>query len=196
MNKKYILVLLLVVVAGIVAQIAFAASNSANTNPNANTKPTASTATSQKANIIPFANIGPSASQGASASTTAPTVTEQAKTKLIQFVDKPYNVTYDSSGSAIVKISPSGLLSVDGYRQVCTQIFSTNGNTQFFNMDMGYAGKISALGYRLAINVPVDTGFSRTPAHCYSVDGPLIDLTLVGNPNTNDQVQLWLYLRS
>ena len=191
MNKKYLAVLIVVVVAGIVVQNTFAAPGT-NTNPNVST--------SSDANFSPFANVSPSASQGAnvsiSPSTTAPTVTEQAKTKLIQFVDKPYNVTYDFAGFATVKLSPSFLLSLDGYRQVCTQIISTNGNTTSFDIEMGYVGKINGLTYRIENQQPVATNAFKSPIHCYDVDAPQLLLTLVGKPSTNDQVELWVYLRS
>jgi hypothetical protein len=203
MNKRYIAVFLLVIVVGIVAQNAIAAfpnaNKDANIDLNANNSSTVSASTGQNANVNPFANgpsanMGPSTSVGSSISTS--TVTEQAKTKIIQFVDSPYSVTYGVGGVAEVKLVPSGFLSVDGYRQVCTQILSTNSNTTSFDIYMGYVGKHNALAYRVANNVPVDAIFPNAAIHCYSVDGPIIDLVLHGNPSTNDKVQLWVYLRS
>lgn len=192
MNKKYIAVLLLVIVAGIVVQNVLAASSNVNKDVNtANNSSTVNTGTSQNVNIDQFANAAPSTGVSTTASTS--TVTERAKTKLIKFISPPYNVTYDINGDAKLKLLPQSHppfypISVDGYRQVCLEIESSS-HSHSFDMIMGV---ISELSFGLV----ADKQLLGPQPLCYPVQGPEIAIQLHGDSSTNDKVVLWVYLIS
>jgi len=117
-------------------------------------------------------------------------VTEQAKTKLYQFVDTPYDVTYSGFGEAFVRFEPpNSMVRVDGFRHICVEVLGTPKTTSF-DLTMG---KLSGatLGERIAENQVADAKI-----HCYNISGPEVGLVLRGTPNTTDKVQLWMYLRS
>jgi hypothetical protein len=121
--------------------------------------------------------------------------------KLLQYVDKPYNVTFSSLGEASVNFEGSYILSIDGYRKVCLEVgpagsfrvvngvvYGTSSNeTLMFDVVMG----------KLSNNTLGDeVGNGTADGHIYSYDviGPEMILNLRGAPNTTTQVQLWLYL--
>ena len=119
---------------------------------------------------------------------------EQAKTLFIEYVDTPYAVTYDKFGNDQVNLLPSSTgptVPLDGYREVCVQVGTgSSGNTKSFSLSIG---KISGLTLceKVFDHQPVGTKI-----FCSYVKGPQAMLLLHGKANTNDKVQLWIYLRS
>lgn len=175
MNKKYILVLFLVVIAGIVMQNVSAAPISTSANPSTNNNPAVS-------NMVQSTNDRQSNSQ--------PTVIEQAKTQFIQFVEPPYNATYDNFGTAVVKFRQGTILSVDGYRQICIEA-EASPTTIGFDLIMGKIKGTLPLAFPVANNQSLDAKI-----HCYPVSAPDMILLLRGAPGANDQVSFWIYLMS
>jgi hypothetical protein len=114
--------------------------------------------------------------------------TESANTKFYQFVDTPYHVTYSAYGEAFVDFPPK-YLKIDGFRQVSVAVAGT-AHTHSFDLRMG---KISGATFTdtVAFNQSADKKI-----HTYNVTGPEMNLVLKGDPNTTDDVALWLYLRS
>jgi hypothetical protein len=195
MNKKYLAILIVVIVAGIVVQNVFATSpninKDVNTGTSVNNSSTVNTNTNENANVGPFANAVPST--GVSTTTSTSTVTERAKTQLIKFISPPYNVTYDINGIAKLKLLPQSRppfypISVDGYRQVCVEIESSS-HSNSFDMMMGVISELS-FGYA------ADKQLLGPQTQCYPIKGPEIAIQLHGDSSTNDKVALWVYLIS
>jgi hypothetical protein len=116
-------------------------------------------------------------------------VTDSAKSQLIQLVDTPFTAQYSSFGTAMVNwagtIGPT--VSVSGYRQAYVLVVGTSITKSFdFNM-----GKISGATAAQTLNQPADGKI-----HAFDIQGPEISIVLRGTAGATDHVQLWLYLRS
>lgn len=110
----------------------------------------------------------------------------QANTKFLQYVDKPFTAAFDKSGLVWVLFENNPVLSIDGYRKVCLQLYCLDEIT--FDVSMG---KIS--GATMAESLANKQALDKK-IHCYDVRGPEFQLVLHGKPNTTSKVQLWVYL--
>jgi hypothetical protein len=112
----------------------------------------------------------------------------QDKPRFIEFVDKPYNVTFSQFGYEFVRFEAgSNTISVDGYRKVCVEVSSGKaGKVKKFALSMG---KISGSTLCTDYEHP-----AKTQIYCHSIKGPQISLILYGPPNESEEVQLWVYL--
>jgi hypothetical protein len=107
----------------------------------------------------------------------------------INLVDTPAVLNYSQFGQAQVQLDPQtgGIIDVTGYRTVSILIGSTNASSCEMHM-----GKIlgSTLSQRFA--VPLDGAI-----HTFDIVGPHMVLWLNGGqPNSTENVQLWVYLSS
>lgn len=110
-------------------------------------------------------------------------------TLLFNFVDTPAIIQYSQFAEAQVILDPQvgGIIDVSGFRRVSIRIGSTNATS--FSLFMG---KISGATLSQEFNQPIDNQI-----HTFEVVGPEMSLHLNGgNPNSKEQVQLWVYLRS
>jgi hypothetical protein len=110
-------------------------------------------------------------------------------TRFFDFVDTPASIHYSQFNEAQVPLDPKtgDIIDVTQFRTVSMLIGSTKATS--FSLFMG---KISGATLSQEFNVPIDEAI-----HTFDVIGPEITLFLKnGNPNSDENVQLWVYLRS
>lgn len=110
-------------------------------------------------------------------------------TRFINFVDSPAVVAYGPAGAAQVQLDPQTGAFVDltGYRSVSIRTGPTSATTAEFVI-----GKISGTTLAALSDWKPDNQI-----HTFDVVGPQMVLVLKGAPpNSTENVQLWVYLRS
>ena len=133
-------------------------------------------------------------------------IVEEAQTKLYNFTDRPYNVTFNSVGWALVNLEPQSstpsIAKTSGYREVCLDISrGSNSNVNGFLLFMGIIGH--QLTPESSQTTLAEYGLSGTfglpyssQVMCHDVDGPEMSLLLSGHANTTDSLRFWVQLRS
>jgi hypothetical protein len=97
-------------------------------------------------------------------------------------------IQYDASGqSQIILDSVTGrFVDITGYRRL--SVFVSTQHATGGTLTLGYiSGNTAAQTFKLAVDGTIKT---------FDVVGPEMAVTLTGPPNTSDQIQLWVYLRS
>ena len=109
-------------------------------------------------------------------------------TKFIDLVTKPAIIKYDSRGIAQVLLDPTAvIIKVNEFRKVSILIGSTKAISFSVNM-----GKLFGTTMAQSFVQTVDSSI-----HTLDIVGPEMSLWLVkGPPNTQENVQLWVYLSS
>ena len=110
-------------------------------------------------------------------------------TRLFNFVDTPAAIHYSQFNEAQVPLDPKtgNIIEVTQFRRVSILIGSTKATS--FSLFMG---KISGATLSREFNLPIDEDI-----HIFDVIGPEIALFFKdGTPNSNENVQLWVYLTS
>jgi len=110
-------------------------------------------------------------------------------TKFINFVDAPAEIKYSKYGDGAVPLdlSITGPIDVSNFRRVSVMI----GNTKAKSCNI-YMGKISGPTLAGKFDIPLNH-----EVHTFEVVGPQMTLWLTeGPPNSNEQVKLWVYLKS
>ena len=110
-------------------------------------------------------------------------------TRFINFVDSPAAIQYNQYGNAPVILEPPTQWVIDlrQFRRASICIGSANASSFWLAM-----GKISGATLAQTYTQPVDGNI-----HTFEVIGPQMVLWLLGGtPNSQEQVQLWVYLRS
>ncbi len=110
-------------------------------------------------------------------------------TLFFNFVDTPAIIQYSQFAEAQVILDPQvgGIIDVSGFRRVSIRIGSTNATS--FSL---FIGKISGATLSQEFSQPIDNQI-----HTFEVVGPQMSLFLKGGkPNSREEVQLWVYLRS
>ncbi len=110
-------------------------------------------------------------------------------TRFINFVDTPASIKYSQGGEAQVPLDPQtgGIIDVSGFRRISILIGSTKASS--FEV---FIGKISGTTLAQRNGQPIDHKI-----HTFEVVGPQIILWLMGGPtNSQEKVQLWVYLSS
>ena len=109
-------------------------------------------------------------------------------TNFINFVDSRSIVQYTHHGRGAVPLDPTTrAIDVTGFRRVSIRI----GSTQATSCRM-FMGKIRGATLASAFTVPLDGEI-----HTFEVVGPEMSLSLEGaEPDSTEQVELWVYLRS
>jgi hypothetical protein len=110
-------------------------------------------------------------------------------TRFINFVDNPVAIEYSQFGEAQVRLEPQtgGVVDVTGFRQASVRIGSTKASS--FQV---YIGKIAGATLSARYSGPLDDAI-----HTFEVVGPEMTLWLMGGaPESKEEVQLWVYLRS
>ena len=116
-------------------------------------------------------------------------MTDIPNTRFINFVDNPAAIQYSQYGEAQVNLDPptGGILDIREFRRVSIHIGSTNASSFWVSM-----GKISGATLSQGYTQPLDGN-----THTFEIVGPELALWLLGGaPNSQEQVQLWVYLRS
>jgi len=114
---------------------------------------------------------------------------EIPNTRFINFVDTPANIQYTQFGEGPVNLDPQtgGIVNISEFRRVSIQIGSTNASA--FDVFMG---KIAGATLSVRHTLPVDHNI-----HTFNIVGPEMTLLLKGGqPQSTEQVQLWVYLSS
>jgi hypothetical protein len=122
--------------------------------------------------------------------TAAPSA-EIPHTRLINFVDQPATIKYSQFGQAQVQLNAptGGILDVSQFRRVHICVGSTTATS--IQVSMGKISNATLSETRLIVQPP------NHNIHALEVVGPEMTLFLMGGaPNTQEQVQLWVYLRS
>ena len=112
-------------------------------------------------------------------------------TRLINFVDQPATITYSQFGQAQVQLDPQtgGILDVHQFRRANICVGSTNATS--FQVFMGKISNATLSEIRHIVQPP------NHKIHTLEVVGPEMTLWFMGGaPNTQEQVQLWVYLSS
>ena len=110
-------------------------------------------------------------------------------TKFINCVDSPADIKYSKYGEGTVPLDPSsfGPIDVIGFRRVSIMIGATKAHSCIIHM-----GKISGSTLAGKFDVPLNH-----EVHTFEVVGPQMSIWLKGGPpNSNEKVQLWVYLKS
>ena len=110
-------------------------------------------------------------------------------TRMFNFVDTPANIHYSQFGEAQVPLDPQtgSIIDISGFRRINIRIGSTKAKT--FSV---FIGKNSGATLSQDFNQPIDN-----QTHTFEVIGPQMNLFLKGGPpNSQEKVQLWVYLRS
>jgi hypothetical protein len=97
-------------------------------------------------------------------------------------------IQYDAGGQSQIILDPTTgrFVDITGYRRV--SVFVSTQHATGGVLTMGYiSGNTAAQQFKLAIDGTIKT---------FDVVGPEIAVDLTGPPNTTDQIQLWVYLRS
>lgn len=113
---------------------------------------------------------------------------EIVNSKLIQLGGVNAIVSYDGGGHAMIPINPGGnnRLDVTKYRQISVLISSRNSTARRLRM-----GVISGHTCCARFNLPLDAEI-----HTFDVVGPEVEIEINGPKNTQEEIQLMLYLRS
>jgi len=114
---------------------------------------------------------------------------EIPNTRFINFVDTPANIQYTQFGEAQVNLDPQtgGIINITEFRRVSVRIGTTNASS--FDLFMG---KIAGTTLSVRHTLPVDNNI-----HTFNIVGPEMSLFLKGGqPQSTEQVQLWVYLSS
>jgi len=123
--------------------------------------------------------------------TTTPSA-EIPHTRLINFVDQPATINYSQSGEAPLQqlnVPTGGVLDVRRFRKVHICVGSTKATS--IQVGMGKLSNATLAQIRLLVQPP------DSKIHTLEVVGPEMNLWLKGGtPNTQEQVQLWVYLSS
>jgi hypothetical protein len=107
----------------------------------------------------------------------------------INLVDNPAVLNYSQHGQAQVPLDPQtgSIIDVTDFRRVNILIGSTKASSCVM-----YMGKISGTTLSQSFSVPLDSSI-----HTFKIVGPHMNLWLMGGqPNTTENVQLWVYLTS
>ncbi|HKA35777.1 MAG TPA: hypothetical protein VKH43_03105 [Thermoanaerobaculia bacterium] len=110
-------------------------------------------------------------------------------TRFINFVDSPAVVAYSPAGTAQVQLDPQtgAFVDVTGYRSISIRTGPTSASLAELVI-----GKIS--GTTLA---GLSAWTPDSQIHTFDVVGPQMALVLKGGqPNSTENLQLWVYLRS
>lgn len=110
-------------------------------------------------------------------------------TKFINCVDNQADIKYSKYGEGTVPLDPSsfGPIDVTGFRRVSIMIGSTKAKSCKMSM-----GKISGPTLSCGFDIPLNYEI-----HTFEVVGPQMSILLKGGPpNSNEKVQLWVYLKS
>jgi hypothetical protein len=112
-------------------------------------------------------------------------------TRLINFVDQPTTIKYSQFGQGQVQLDPQtgGILDIRQFRKVSIRVGSTHATS--FQVFMGKISNATLSEIRLIVQPP------DQKIHTLEVVGPEMTLFLMGGPpNSQEQVQLWVYLTS
>jgi hypothetical protein len=126
--------------------------------------------------------------------TTAAPSAEIPHTRLINFVDQPATIKYSQFGEAEVQLNAptggtGGILDIRKFRKVHICVGSTKAAS--FQVFMGKISGPTLSEIRLVVQPP------DHKVHTLEVVGPEMTLWFMGGtPNTQEQVQLWVYLSS
>ena len=110
-------------------------------------------------------------------------------TRLFNFVDTPAIIHYNQGKEAQVPLDPQtgSIIDISGFRRISVRIGSTKAKS--FSV---FIGKISGATLSQEFNQAVDDQI-----HTFEVVGPQMNLFLKGGKaNSEEKVQLWVYLRS
>lgn len=110
-------------------------------------------------------------------------------TRFINFVDTPATIQYSQFAEAQVNLDPQtgGVIDLSEFRRMNVLIGSTNASS--FEV---FIGKISGTTLSQRYSKPIDNQI-----HTFEVVGPQMTLWLNGGPpQSEEQVQLWVYLSS
>jgi hypothetical protein len=122
---------------------------------------------------------------------TAAASAEIPHTRLINFVDQPTTIRYSQFGQGQVQLDPQtgGILDIHEFRKVHLRVGSTRATS--FQVSMGKISNRTLSEIRLTVQPP------DQKTHTLEVVGPEMTLSLMGGaPNTQEQVQIWVYLTS
>jgi hypothetical protein len=114
---------------------------------------------------------------------------EIPNTRFINFVDTPANIQYSQFGEGAVNLDPQtgGIMNITEFRRVSIRIGSTTASS--FDVFMG---KIAGTTLAVRFTLPVDNN-----VHTFNIVGPELSVSLKGGqPQSTEQVQLWVYLSS
>jgi hypothetical protein len=112
-------------------------------------------------------------------------------TRLINFVDQRATINYSQFGEAQVQLNAptGGILDIRRFRRVNIRVGSTKATS--FQVFMGKISIATLSEIRLVVQPPDQR------IHTLEVVGPEMTLFLMGGPpNTQERVQLWVYLSS
>jgi hypothetical protein len=112
-------------------------------------------------------------------------------TRLINFVDQPATIRYSQFGQGQVQLDPptGGILDIRQFRKASIRVGSTRATS--FQVFMGKISNATLSEIRLIVQPP------DQKIHTLEVVGPEMTLFLMGGaPNSQEQVQLWVYLTS
>ncbi|HKF42360.1 MAG TPA: hypothetical protein VKG01_04615 [Thermoanaerobaculia bacterium] len=110
-------------------------------------------------------------------------------TRFLNFVDSPAVIAYGPSGEAQVQLDPQtgSIVDVTTYRTISVRTGPSSASTGELVI-----GKISGTTLAALSTWPLDKQI-----HTFDVVGPQMVLLLKGGPpNSSENVQLWVYLRS
>src|SRR5829696_3802300 len=109
-------------------------------------------------------------------------------TRFINFVHTPAAIQYNQFGGALVNLNPpTRIIDIRQFRRASICIGSTSASSFWVSI-----GKISGPTLSMGHTRPVDGNI-----HTFEVVGPEMALWLLGGtPNSQEQVELWVYLRS
>ena len=116
---------------------------------------------------------------------------EIPNTRLINFADQPVTIRYNQFGQAQVQLNAptGGILDVSQFRRANICVGSTNATS--FQVFMGKISNATLSEIRLIVQPP------DRKIHTLEVVGPEMTLFLMGGaPNSQENVQLWVYLSS
>lgn len=114
---------------------------------------------------------------------------DQANTQFIYLRSEAGGeIQYDAGGFAWIMLDPTSgqFLDIAGYRQLSVWVSAQNAVACTLMM-----GTISGETAAQAFPVPVDGNI-----HTFNVQGPEMALYMNGPANAQDQIQLWVFLRS
>jgi len=113
-------------------------------------------------------------------------------TRLINFVDRPTKIKYGQFGQAQVQLADPPtpeILNISEFRKASICVGSTSATS--FQVYMGKISNTILSELRLTVQQPDHN------IHTLEVVGPEMTLWLIGGaPNSQEQVQLWVYLTS
>ena len=118
---------------------------------------------------------------------------ERAKTRILSFLDKPFQAKFDHGGFAPVEVSSgNSYLSALGFREACFLVGHSTGGFHTTGITV-LEGKFEKSEYLYAARI-VEAPLGQI--HCIDIRAPQLQVLLRGDPETEEPVLLWIYLTS